>query len=139
MWLVFSLLDLPMQLNAALFEANGHCGYVLKPPVLWERSCPLYHQFYPLDRDLENMTPTLYTLTVSIPYYPHFFSIQSTLTESNGCLSIHVHADCIGTERVSGKLERQSLCGSGIVGHAGRQLPFPHQAHTPQHTQSYVE
>uniref|UniRef100_A0A673N934 Phosphoinositide phospholipase C n=1 Tax=Sinocyclocheilus rhinocerous TaxID=307959 RepID=A0A673N934_9TELE len=56
--------DLPMQLNAALFEANGHCGYVLKPPVLWERSCPLYQQFYPLDRDLENMTPTLYTLTI---------------------------------------------------------------------------
>ncbi|XP_051523152.1 1-phosphatidylinositol 4,5-bisphosphate phosphodiesterase epsilon-1-like [Myxocyprinus asiaticus] len=56
--------DLPMQLNAALFEANGHCGYVLKPPVLWERSCPLYQQFYPLDRDLENMSPTLYTITV---------------------------------------------------------------------------
>uniref|UniRef100_A0A673G8A9 Phosphoinositide phospholipase C n=1 Tax=Sinocyclocheilus rhinocerous TaxID=307959 RepID=A0A673G8A9_9TELE len=56
--------DLPMQLNAALFEAIGHCGYVLKPPVLWERSCPLYQQFYPLDRDLENMTPTLYTLTI---------------------------------------------------------------------------
>ncbi|XP_059387753.1 1-phosphatidylinositol 4,5-bisphosphate phosphodiesterase epsilon-1-like isoform X2 [Carassius carassius] len=56
--------DLPMQLNAALFEANGQCGYVLKPPVLWDRSCPLYQQFYPLDRDLENLTPTLYTLTI---------------------------------------------------------------------------
>ncbi|XP_073773922.1 1-phosphatidylinositol 4,5-bisphosphate phosphodiesterase epsilon-1 isoform X6 [Danio rerio] len=56
--------DLPMQLNAALFEANGHCGFVLKPPVLWDRSCPLYQHFYPLDRDLENMTPTLYTLTI---------------------------------------------------------------------------
>ncbi|XP_051968281.1 1-phosphatidylinositol 4,5-bisphosphate phosphodiesterase epsilon-1-like isoform X2 [Xyrauchen texanus] len=56
--------DLPMQLNAALFEANGHCGYVLKPPVLWERSCPLYQQFYPLDRDLDNMSPTLYTITI---------------------------------------------------------------------------
>lgn len=56
--------DLPMQLNAALFEANGHCGFVLKPPVLWDKSCPLYQHFYPLDRDLENMTPTLYTLTI---------------------------------------------------------------------------
>lgn len=78
LWLVCSRLDLPLQLNAALFEANGHCGYVLKPPVLWERSCPLYHQFYPLDRDLENMTPTLYTLTVSIPYYP--LSVKITLS-----------------------------------------------------------
>ncbi|KAI4893550.1 hypothetical protein NFI96_004194 [Prochilodus magdalenae] len=56
--------DLPMQLNCALFEANGHCGYVLKPPVLWDRSCPLYQQFSPLDRELEHMTPTVYTLTV---------------------------------------------------------------------------
>ncbi|XP_036428049.1 1-phosphatidylinositol 4,5-bisphosphate phosphodiesterase epsilon-1 isoform X3 [Colossoma macropomum] len=56
--------DLPMQLNSALFEANGHCGFVLKPPVLWDRSCPLYQQFSPLDRELEHMTPTQYTLTV---------------------------------------------------------------------------
>uniref|UniRef100_A0A3B4C9C4 Phosphoinositide phospholipase C n=1 Tax=Pygocentrus nattereri TaxID=42514 RepID=A0A3B4C9C4_PYGNA len=56
--------DLPMQLNSALFEANGRCGFVLKPPVLWDRSCPLYQQFSPLDRELEHMTPTQYTLTV---------------------------------------------------------------------------
>ncbi|TRY59920.1 hypothetical protein DNTS_013444 [Danionella cerebrum] len=56
--------NLPMQLNAALFEANGHCGYVLKPPVLWDRGCPLYQHFFPLARDLDNMTPTQYTLTI---------------------------------------------------------------------------
>uniref|UniRef100_A0A8B9KGT5 Phosphoinositide phospholipase C n=1 Tax=Astyanax mexicanus TaxID=7994 RepID=A0A8B9KGT5_ASTMX len=56
--------DLPMQLNSAFFEANGHCGYILKPPVLWDRSCPLYQQFSPMDRELEHMTPTVYTLTV---------------------------------------------------------------------------
>ncbi|XP_062859440.1 1-phosphatidylinositol 4,5-bisphosphate phosphodiesterase epsilon-1 [Trichomycterus rosablanca] len=56
--------DLPMQLNSALFEANGHCGFVLKPPVLWDRSCPLYQQFSPLERDLEHMSPAHYSLTV---------------------------------------------------------------------------
>ncbi|XP_041938139.1 1-phosphatidylinositol 4,5-bisphosphate phosphodiesterase epsilon-1 isoform X2 [Alosa sapidissima] len=56
--------DLPLQLNTALFEANGHCGYVLKPPVLWERSCPLYQNFYPMERDTEGMEPTTYTITV---------------------------------------------------------------------------
>ncbi|XP_030630952.1 1-phosphatidylinositol 4,5-bisphosphate phosphodiesterase epsilon-1 [Chanos chanos] len=56
--------DLPMQLNSALFEANGHCGYVLKPPVLWDRSCPMYQQFCPLERDVEHMSPTLYSLTI---------------------------------------------------------------------------
>lgn len=53
-----------MQLNAALFEANGGCGYVLKPAVLWDRCCPLYDQLSPLERDLENMTPITYNLTV---------------------------------------------------------------------------
>ncbi|XP_027019022.2 1-phosphatidylinositol 4,5-bisphosphate phosphodiesterase epsilon-1 isoform X2 [Tachysurus fulvidraco] len=56
--------DLPMQLNTALFEVNGHCGFVLKPPVLWNRTCNLYQQFSPLDRDLEHMSPTSYTITV---------------------------------------------------------------------------
>uniref|UniRef100_A0AAZ3RS20 Phosphoinositide phospholipase C n=1 Tax=Oncorhynchus tshawytscha TaxID=74940 RepID=A0AAZ3RS20_ONCTS len=56
--------DLPMQLNTALFEANGHCGYVLKPPVLWDRCCPLYQQLCPLERDVESMSPTLYSLTI---------------------------------------------------------------------------
>lgn len=56
--------DLPMQLNAALFEANGGCGYVLKPAVLWDRSCPLYQQFCPMERDVEKMTPATYSLTI---------------------------------------------------------------------------
>ncbi|KAJ8284855.1 hypothetical protein COCON_G00037050 [Conger conger] len=56
--------DLPMQLNTAVFEANGGCGYVLKPPVLWERSCPLYQNFCPLERDVESMSPALFSLTI---------------------------------------------------------------------------
>lgn len=56
--------DLSMQLNTALFEANGGCGYVLKPSVLWDRSCPLYQQLCPLERDMESMNPTGYSLTI---------------------------------------------------------------------------
>ncbi|XP_070846751.1 1-phosphatidylinositol 4,5-bisphosphate phosphodiesterase epsilon-1 [Chaetodon trifascialis] len=56
--------DLPMQLNTALFEANGGCGYVLKPAVLWDRSCPLYQQFCPVERDVEKMSPAVYSLTI---------------------------------------------------------------------------
>ncbi|XP_037610248.1 1-phosphatidylinositol 4,5-bisphosphate phosphodiesterase epsilon-1 isoform X4 [Sebastes umbrosus] len=56
--------DLPMQLNTALFEANGGCGYVLKPAVLWDRSCPLYQQFCPMERDVEKMSPGVYSLTI---------------------------------------------------------------------------
>ncbi|XP_055085431.1 1-phosphatidylinositol 4,5-bisphosphate phosphodiesterase epsilon-1 isoform X3 [Periophthalmus magnuspinnatus] len=56
--------DLSMQLNVALFEANGGCGYVLKPAVLWDRSCPLYRQFCPIERDVDKMTPALYSITI---------------------------------------------------------------------------
>lgn len=54
-----------MQLNSALFEDNGSCGYVLKPAVLWDRSCPFYQQFCPMERDVERISPTVYSLTVS--------------------------------------------------------------------------
>uniref|UniRef100_A0A674BJ22 Phosphoinositide phospholipase C n=1 Tax=Salmo trutta TaxID=8032 RepID=A0A674BJ22_SALTR len=56
--------DLPLQLNAAMFEPNGGCGYVLKPPVLWDPSCPLYGHFCPLDRDQRGMSPVLLSLTI---------------------------------------------------------------------------
>lgn len=56
--------DLPLHLNAAMFEANGGCGYVLKPPVLWEKSCPMYQKFSPLERDLDAMDPATYSLTI---------------------------------------------------------------------------
>uniref|UniRef100_A0A3B3CU13 Phosphoinositide phospholipase C n=1 Tax=Oryzias melastigma TaxID=30732 RepID=A0A3B3CU13_ORYME len=55
--------DLSMQLNTALFELNGGCGYVLKPAVLWDRTCPLYQQFCPMERDTENMSPANYSIT----------------------------------------------------------------------------
>uniref|UniRef100_A0A4X2JUY1 Phosphoinositide phospholipase C n=1 Tax=Vombatus ursinus TaxID=29139 RepID=A0A4X2JUY1_VOMUR len=56
--------DLPLHLNAAMFEANGGCGYVLKPPALWDKNCAMYQQFSPLERDMENMEPALYSLTI---------------------------------------------------------------------------
>ncbi|XP_078499513.1 1-phosphatidylinositol 4,5-bisphosphate phosphodiesterase epsilon-1 isoform X2 [Lissotriton helveticus] len=56
--------DLSLHLNAAMFEANGGCGYILKPPVMWNKNCPMYQLFSPLERDVENMEPAIYSLTV---------------------------------------------------------------------------
>uniref|UniRef100_A0ABM5G191 Phosphoinositide phospholipase C n=1 Tax=Pogona vitticeps TaxID=103695 RepID=A0ABM5G191_9SAUR len=56
--------DLPLHLNAAMFESNGGCGYVLKPPVLWNKNCPMYQHFCPLERDLDNMEPAIYSLMI---------------------------------------------------------------------------
>ncbi|XP_057681356.1 1-phosphatidylinositol 4,5-bisphosphate phosphodiesterase epsilon-1 isoform X1 [Corythoichthys intestinalis] len=80
--------DLPMQLNAALFEANGGCGYVLKPPVLWDRSCPLYQQFCPTERDVEGSAPAVYTITI--------VSGQN-VCPANGSGSPCVEVDVLGT------------------------------------------
>ncbi|KAL7990471.1 hypothetical protein Chor_013901 [Crotalus horridus] len=57
-------IDLPLHLNAAMFEANGGCGYVLKPPVYWNKNCPKYQQFCPLERDFDNIEPAIYSLTI---------------------------------------------------------------------------
>ncbi|XP_075390109.1 1-phosphatidylinositol 4,5-bisphosphate phosphodiesterase epsilon-1 isoform X2 [Tenrec ecaudatus] len=56
--------DLPLHLNSAMFEANGGCGYVLKPPVLWHKGCPMYQKFSPLERELDNLEPAIYSLTI---------------------------------------------------------------------------
>ncbi|XP_066475456.1 1-phosphatidylinositol 4,5-bisphosphate phosphodiesterase epsilon-1 [Tiliqua scincoides] len=56
--------DLPLHLNTAMFEANGGCGFVLKPPVLWDKNCSMYQRFCPLERDLDNMEPAIYSLTI---------------------------------------------------------------------------
>ncbi|KAG7462450.1 hypothetical protein MATL_G00184980 [Megalops atlanticus] len=56
--------DLPLQLNAAMFEVNGGCGYVLKPPVLWDRNCPQHQHFRPLEQDVERMSPIHFCLTI---------------------------------------------------------------------------
>ncbi|XP_063163477.1 1-phosphatidylinositol 4,5-bisphosphate phosphodiesterase epsilon-1 isoform X2 [Candoia aspera] len=56
--------DLPLHLNTAMFEANGGCGYVLKPPVLWDKNCPKYQHFCPLERDFDNIEPAIYSLTI---------------------------------------------------------------------------
>ncbi|XP_069467442.1 1-phosphatidylinositol 4,5-bisphosphate phosphodiesterase epsilon-1 isoform X2 [Ambystoma mexicanum] len=56
--------DLAMHLNAAMFEANGGCGYVLKPPVMWDKMCPMHQHFSPSERELESVEPAIYSLTV---------------------------------------------------------------------------
>ncbi|XP_077358777.1 1-phosphatidylinositol 4,5-bisphosphate phosphodiesterase epsilon-1 isoform X2 [Festucalex cinctus] len=80
--------DLPMHLNTALFEANGGCGYVLKPAVLWDRSCPLYQQFCPMERDAERSSPAVYSLTI--------VSGQN-VCPANGSGSPCVEVDVLGT------------------------------------------
>lgn len=37
--------DIAMQLNTAMFEMNGKCGFVSKPNVMWDRSHVMYRRY----------------------------------------------------------------------------------------------
>ncbi|XP_078079672.1 1-phosphatidylinositol 4,5-bisphosphate phosphodiesterase epsilon-1 isoform X3 [Mustelus asterias] len=76
--------DLPMHLNAAMFEANGRCGYVLKSPVLWDKNCRMHNQFSPLER-IESMSPSLHSLTIISGQY-----VCPSNTSGSPCIEIDV-------------------------------------------------
>jgi len=60
--------DTWLHLNAAMFEQNGRCGYVLKPRVMWDRTHPLYNRFNPFDKDtFAASSPAVLTVVVRSP------------------------------------------------------------------------
>lgn len=59
-----SISDFPMHLNSAMFEANGNCGYTLKPRVMWDSAHPLYGRFNPWNREISGISAVYLTLTV---------------------------------------------------------------------------
>ena len=38
--------DAGLNLNAAMFEQNGQCGYVRKPSVMWDKGHMMYRYVY---------------------------------------------------------------------------------------------
>ncbi|CAD5206460.1 unnamed protein product [Bursaphelenchus okinawaensis] len=56
--------DVPMALNAAMFEQSGNNGYILKPRPLWDPTHPLYNKFNPLSKELNNCSALILQLTV---------------------------------------------------------------------------
>ena len=60
--------DTWLQINAAMFEQNGRCGYALKPRVMWDKAHPLYNRFNPFDKDTFGATnPAVLTVVVRTP------------------------------------------------------------------------
>ncbi|KAH7728443.1 phospholipase C [Aphelenchoides avenae] len=57
--------DVPMAVNAAMFEQSGNCGYMLKPRALWDPTHPLYAKFNPLSKDLSDSSALILQITVS--------------------------------------------------------------------------
>lgn len=42
--------DAGLNLNAAMFEQNGQCGYVRKPSVMWDKGHMMYRYDYQSNR-----------------------------------------------------------------------------------------
>lgn len=57
--------DIPMALNAAMFEQSGNNGYTLKPRALWDPAHPLFNKFNPLSKDLNDSSALILQLTAS--------------------------------------------------------------------------
>lgn len=56
--------DGALHLNAAMFEQNGRCGYVLKPAVMWDRNHVMYRRFNPLEKEFDGLHTVHLHLTI---------------------------------------------------------------------------
>ena len=49
-----------------MFEQTGHCGYVLKPAIMWDKVHMMYNRFNPWDKEFEGLHTTYLNLIVII-------------------------------------------------------------------------
>ncbi|XP_049820565.1 1-phosphatidylinositol 4,5-bisphosphate phosphodiesterase epsilon-1-like isoform X2 [Aethina tumida] len=81
--------DSPMQLNSALFEMNGRCGFVRKPSVMWDRSHVMYRRFNPWDKEFDGIHSSQIVINIVSGQY---------VSQSNVNLSTYVEVEIIGIQ-----------------------------------------
>ncbi|KAI4457556.1 phosphoinositide-specific phospholipase c family protein [Holotrichia oblita] len=79
--------DLAMQLNTALFESNGKCGFVSKPNVMWDRSHVMYRRFNPWDKEFDGLHSCQIVLNIVSGQY---------VCQTNVNVSTYVEVEIIG-------------------------------------------
>ncbi|KAI6197887.1 hypothetical protein M3Y94_01278600 [Aphelenchoides besseyi] len=90
--------DIPMAINAAMFEQSGNCGYTLKPRPLWDPNHPLYGKFNPLSKDLLHCSALILQLTIISGQY------VSTQFNASPFLEIEIFgvpADCCKEKKIT--------------------------------------
>ncbi|XP_074028891.1 1-phosphatidylinositol 4,5-bisphosphate phosphodiesterase epsilon-1 isoform X2 [Leptinotarsa decemlineata] len=81
--------DTAMQLNNALFETNGKCGYVSKPNVMWDRSHVMYRRFNPWDKEFDGIHSSQIVINIVSGQY---------VSQGNVNLSTYVEVEIIGIQ-----------------------------------------
>ncbi|KAF5272994.1 hypothetical protein FQA39_LY07643 [Lamprigera yunnana] len=79
--------DIAMQLNTAMFEMNGRCGFVSKPNVMWDRSHVMYRRFNPWDKEFDGLHSSQIVINVVSGQY---------VAQGNVNLSTYVEVEVIG-------------------------------------------
>lgn len=79
--------DTSMQLNIAMFETNGKCGYVSRPNVMWDRSHVMYRRFNPWDKEFDGLHSSQIVINIVSGQY---------VCPSNVNLSTYVEVEIIG-------------------------------------------
>jgi len=59
--------DIALAINTAMFEQNGLCGYVKKPPVMTDKQHVMYGRFNPWEKEFDGLYAVDLTVTVSLP------------------------------------------------------------------------
>lgn len=79
--------DISMQLNTALFETNGKCGFVSKPTVMWDRTHVMYRRFNPWDKEFDGLHSCQIILSIVSGQY---------VSQNSVSLSTFVEVEVIG-------------------------------------------
>ncbi|KAK4881726.1 hypothetical protein RN001_005045, partial [Aquatica leii] len=79
--------DIAMQLNTAMFEMNGRCGFVSKPNVMWDRTHVMYRRFNPWDKEFDGLHSSQIVINVVSGQY---------VTQGNVNASTYVEVEIIG-------------------------------------------
>lgn len=79
--------DIAMQINIAMFEMNGRCGYVSKPNVMWDKSHVMYRRFNPWDKEFDGLHSSQILINIVSGQY---------LCQTNVNLSTYVEVEVIG-------------------------------------------
>ncbi|KOC71351.1 1-phosphatidylinositol 4,5-bisphosphate phosphodiesterase epsilon-1 [Habropoda laboriosa] len=79
--------DAGLNLNAAMFEQNGQCGYVKKPSVMWDKAHMMYRRFNPWDKEFDGLHSAHLTLSIVSGQYVSPTNFHKTKVIQNNALN----------------------------------------------------
>ncbi|XP_076173797.1 1-phosphatidylinositol 4,5-bisphosphate phosphodiesterase epsilon-1 isoform X3 [Ptiloglossa arizonensis] len=79
--------DAGLNLNAAMFEQSGQCGYVRKPSVMWDKGHMMYRRFNPWDKEFDGLHSAHLTLSIVSGQY---------VSPTNFVASTYVEVELVG-------------------------------------------